>query len=74
MSASNDGFHLTSSLGNSIVKRRKAGSLEYAACYDVCMKNIKEKNIQKTLWHIQRHCRNIETNFNSQDMKMNFSI
>lgn len=34
------------------------------------MKNIKEKNIQKTLWHIQRHCRNIETNFNSQDMKM----
>jgi hypothetical protein len=74
MSVSNDGFHFTSSLGNSIVKRRKAGSLEYAACYDVCMKNIKEKNIQKTLWHIQRHCRNIETNFNSQDMKMDFPI
>ncbi|MFS9123641.1 hypothetical protein [Streptococcus salivarius] len=34
------------------------------------MKNIKEKNIQKTLWLIQRHCSNIETNFNSQDMKM----
>lgn len=34
------------------------------------MKNTKEKNIQKTLWHIKRHCSNIETNFNSQDRKM----
>lgn len=31
MGASNDGSRLTSSLGNSIVKRRKPGSLEFAA-------------------------------------------
>ena len=26
------------------------------------MKNLKENNIQKTLWHIKRHCSNIEIN------------
>lgn len=26
------------------------------------MKNLKENNIQKTLWHIKRHCSNIENN------------
>ena len=26
------------------------------------MKNLKENNIQKTLWHIKRHCNNIENN------------
>ena len=26
------------------------------------MKNLKENNIQKTLWHIKRHCNNIESN------------
>ena len=26
------------------------------------MKNLKEKNIQKTLWHIKRHCSHIENN------------
>ena len=24
------------------------------------MKNLKEDNIQKSLWHIKRHCENIE--------------
>ncbi|HEM3438620.1 hypothetical protein NKE72_04680 [Streptococcus suis] len=26
------------------------------------MKNLKEDNIQKSLWHIKRHCENIEKN------------
>ena len=26
------------------------------------MKNLKEDNIQKALWHIKRHCENIEKN------------
>jgi len=26
------------------------------------MKNLKENNIKKTLWHIKRHCNNIESN------------
>ena len=26
------------------------------------MNNLKENNIQKTLWHIKRHCSNIENN------------
>ena len=26
------------------------------------MKNLKENNIQKTLWHIKRLCNNIENN------------
>ncbi|HEL1647978.1 hypothetical protein [Streptococcus suis] len=26
------------------------------------MKNLKEYNIQKSLWHIKRHCENIEKN------------
>ncbi len=30
--------------------------------YDKTMKNLKENNIQKTLWHIKRHCSNIENN------------
>lgn len=31
-------------------------------CYDKTMNNLKENNIQKTLWHIKRHCSNIENN------------
>ena len=31
------------------------------------MKNTKEHNIQKTLWHIKRHCNNIENNSNRED-------
>ena len=34
------------------------------------MKNIKENNIQKALWHIKRHCNNIENNTNHQDRKI----
>ncbi len=34
-------------------------------CYDITMKNIKENNIRKTLWHIERHCKNIENNHES---------
>ncbi|WP_174720823.1 hypothetical protein [Streptococcus periodonticum] len=26
------------------------------------MKNLKEKNVQKSLWHIKRHCEIIEKN------------
>jgi hypothetical protein len=33
------------------------------------MKNIKENNIRKTLWHINRHCKNIENNHESEDIK-----
>lgn len=34
------------------------------------MKNTKENNIQKALWHIRRHCNNIESNANHQDIKI----
>lgn len=33
------------------------------------MKNIKEINIRKTLWHIKRHCKNIENNPESEYSK-----
>ena len=33
------------------------------------MKNIKENNIQKTLWHIKRHCYYIEKNTDISDRK-----
>lgn len=33
------------------------------------MKNIKENNIQKALWHIKRHCYNIENNTDNSDRK-----
>lgn len=33
------------------------------------MKNIKEKNIRKALWHINRHCKNIENNPESEYSK-----
>ena len=33
------------------------------------MKNIKENNIQKALWHIKRHCYHIENNHSHSDMK-----
>lgn len=33
------------------------------------MKNTKEHNIQKTLWHIKRHCKNIENNHESENSK-----
>lgn len=32
------------------------------------MKNIKENNIQKALWHIKRHCYHIENNHSHSDM------
>lgn len=34
------------------------------------MKNIKENNIQKALWHIKRHCNNIENNIDYHDRKI----
>lgn len=30
------------------------------------MKNLKEKNIQRALWHIRRHCINIENNYENE--------
>lgn len=30
------------------------------------MKNLKEKNIQRALWHIKRHCINIENNYENE--------
>lgn len=33
------------------------------------MKNIKENNIQKALWHIKRHCYHIENNTDINDRK-----
>ena len=33
------------------------------------MKNVKEKNIQRALWHIKRHCTNIENNFENEWIK-----
>lgn len=30
------------------------------------MKNLKEKNIQLALWHIKRHCKNIENNYENE--------
>ncbi len=34
------------------------------------MKNIKENNIRKTLWHIKRHCKNIENNYENEYSKI----
>lgn len=33
------------------------------------MKNLKEKNIQRTLWHIKHHCKNIENNYENEMSK-----
>lgn len=33
------------------------------------MKNLKEKNIQRALWHIKRHCKNIENNYENEYRK-----
>lgn len=33
------------------------------------MKNRKENNIRKTLWHIKRHCKNIEKNYANECCK-----
>lgn len=33
------------------------------------MKNLKEKNIQRALWHIKRHCKNIENNYGNEMSK-----
>ena len=30
------------------------------------MKNLKETNIQRALWHIKRHCKNIENNYENE--------
>lgn len=38
-------------------------------CYDIAMKNIKENNIRKTLWHIKRHCKNIENSHENEYSK-----
>ena len=32
------------------------------------MKNIKENNIQKALWHIKRHWHHIENNHSNSDI------
>lgn len=34
------------------------------------MKNIKENNIQKALWHIKRHCENIMENTDDSDRRI----
>ena len=34
------------------------------------MKNLKEDNIQKSLWHIKRHCENIEKNADDRGRKI----
>ena len=34
------------------------------------MKNLKEDNIQKSLWHIKRHCKNIEKNTDDRRRKI----
>ena len=34
------------------------------------MKNLKEDNIQKSLWHIKRHCENIEKNTDDRKRKI----
>lgn len=33
------------------------------------MKNTKENNIRRILWHIKRHCYNIENNTDIRDRK-----
>lgn len=33
------------------------------------MKNTKENNIQKVLWHIKRHCNYVENNHSSNDIQ-----
>lgn len=33
------------------------------------MNNLKENNIRKILWHINRHCKNIENNPESEYIK-----
>jgi len=32
------------------------------------MKNTKENNIQKALWHIKRHCYQIENKYSNSDI------
>ena len=34
------------------------------------MKKLKEDNIQKSLWHIKRHCENIEKNTDDRRRKI----
>ncbi len=34
------------------------------------MKKLKEDNIQKSLWHIKRHCENIEKNTDDHRRKI----
>ena len=34
------------------------------------MKNLKENNIQKSLWHIKRHCEKIEKNIDDRKRKI----
>jgi hypothetical protein len=34
------------------------------------MKNTKENNIQRSLWHINRHCNNIGSNTEYHDRKI----
>lgn len=36
------------------------------------MKNLKEDNIQKSLWHIKRHCEKIEKN--TDDLKRKIEL
>ena len=36
------------------------------------MKNLKENNIQKSLWHIKRLCENIENNADDRRRKIEF--
>ena len=38
------------------------------------MKNLKEDNIQKSLWHIKRHCENIEKNTELLHLKESVEI
>lgn len=34
------------------------------------MKNLKEDNIKKSLWHIKRHCENIEKNTDRKKVEL----
>ncbi|MGYP000858405168 len=33
------------------------------------MKNTKENNIKRALWHIKRHCSHIENNYSDSDIR-----
>ena len=38
------------------------------------MKNIKENNIQKAMWHVKRHYKNIEKSTNDSDRQIDLIL